>query len=67
MFLLVPAYPGSPAQKAVKLLCVCVLDACVTLYLLWPGVHLCFIGHYFVKTAEVIELVFGTEATFSLV
>ena len=24
MFLLVPAYPGSPGQKAVKLLCVCV-------------------------------------------
>ena len=24
MFLLVPAYPGSPRQKAVKLLCVCV-------------------------------------------
>jgi len=27
MFLLVPAYPGSPGQKAVKRLCVCV---CVT-------------------------------------
>ena len=25
MFLLVPAYPGSPGQKAVKRLCVCVL------------------------------------------
>jgi len=24
MFLLVPAYPGSPGQKAVKQLCVCV-------------------------------------------
>ena len=24
MFLLVPAYPGSPGQKAVKWLCVCV-------------------------------------------
>ena len=24
MFLLVPAYPGSPGQKAVKRLCVCV-------------------------------------------
>jgi len=24
MFLLVPAYPGSPVQKAVKRLCVCV-------------------------------------------
>ena len=24
MFLLVPAYPGSPEQKAVKRLCVCV-------------------------------------------
>ena len=24
MFLLVPAYPGSPRQKAVKRLCVCV-------------------------------------------
>ena len=24
MFLLVPAYPGSPRQKAVKQLCVCV-------------------------------------------
>jgi len=28
MFLLVPAYPGSPGQKAVKRLCVCV-RACV--------------------------------------
>jgi len=26
MFLLVPAYPGSPGQKAVKRLCVCVCD-----------------------------------------
>ena len=26
MFLLVPAYPGSPGQKAVKRLCVCVLS-----------------------------------------
>ena len=24
MFLLVPAYPGSPGQKAIKRLCVCV-------------------------------------------
>ena len=31
MFLLVPAYPGSPGQKAVKRLCVCV---CVTCFLL---------------------------------
>jgi len=32
MFLLVPAYPDSPAQKAVKRLCVCVcvcVRACV--------------------------------------
>ena len=29
MFLLVPAYPGSPGQKAVKRLCVCV---CVCVY-----------------------------------
>jgi len=30
MFLLVPAYPGSPGQKAVKWLCVCVcVHACV--------------------------------------
>ena len=34
MFLLVPAYPGSPGQKAVKLVfvcvcvCVCVLHSC---------------------------------------
>jgi len=27
MFLLVPAYPGSPGQKAVKRLCVCVVMA----------------------------------------
>jgi len=26
MFLLVPAYPGSPGQKAVKRLCVCVCE-----------------------------------------
>jgi len=25
MFLLVPAYPGSPGQKAVKRLCVCII------------------------------------------
>jgi len=25
MFLLVPAYPGSPGQKAVKRLCVCMV------------------------------------------
>ena len=30
MFLLVPAYPGSPGQKAVKRLCVCVC-VCVAL------------------------------------
>ena len=31
VFLLVPAYPGSPGQKAVKRLCVCacVCDFCV--------------------------------------
>jgi len=30
MFHLVPAYPGSPGQKAVKRLCVCVcVRACV--------------------------------------
>jgi len=29
MFLLVPAYPGSPGQKAIKQLCVCVC-VCVT-------------------------------------
>ena len=29
MFLLVPAYPGSPGQKAVKRLCVCV---CVSIH-----------------------------------
>ena len=31
MFILVPAYPGSPGQKAVKRLCVCV---CLLLLLL---------------------------------
>jgi len=25
MFLLVPAYPGSPRQKAIKWLCVCII------------------------------------------
>jgi len=30
MFLLVPAYPGSPGQKAVKRLCVCVLASATT-------------------------------------
>jgi len=29
MFFLVPAYPGSPGQKAVKRLCVCVGRLCV--------------------------------------
>ena len=29
MFLLVPAYPGGPGQKAVKRLCVC---ACMRVY-----------------------------------
>jgi len=36
MFLLVPAYPGSPGQKAVKRLCVCVsvcVSVCVCLCL----------------------------------
>ena len=33
MFLLVPAYPGSPGQKAVKRLCVCV---CVCVSALTP-------------------------------
>jgi len=36
MFLLVPAYPGSPGQKAVKRLCVCVcvfVCVCVVSYL----------------------------------
>ena len=28
MFLLVPAYPGSPGQKAIKRLCVCVMAWC---------------------------------------
>jgi len=31
MFLLVPAYPGSPGQKAIKQLCVCVC-VCVSLH-----------------------------------
>jgi len=30
MFLLVPAYPGSPGQKAVKRLCVCVCVSIVS-------------------------------------
>jgi len=29
MFLLVPAYPGSPGQKAVKRLCVCVCSTVI--------------------------------------
>ena len=29
MFLLVPAHPGSPGQKAVKQLCVCLIMAMV--------------------------------------
>ena len=35
MFLLVPAYPGSPGQKAVKRLCVCVcvcLSVCLSVF-----------------------------------
>jgi len=40
MFLLVPAYPGSPGQRAVKRLCVCV---CVCdYYFFYHRVHLCF-------------------------
>jgi len=39
MFLLVPAYPGSPGQKAVKRLCACV-RACVRV--------LDFVGVFFV-------------------
>jgi len=40
MFLLVPAYPGSPGQKAVKRLCVCVcvracVRACVRYRFIW--------------------------------
>ena len=31
MFLLLPAYPGSPGQKAVKRLCVCVYLCCMML------------------------------------
>ena len=31
MFLLVPAHPGSPGQRAVKRSCVCVLYVCVIL------------------------------------
>jgi len=30
MFLLVPAYPGSPGSKAIKRLCVCVLQENLT-------------------------------------
>jgi len=34
MFLLVPAYPGSPGQKAVKRLCLCVcVSVCAKIYL----------------------------------
>ena len=36
MFLLAPAYPGSPGQKAVKRLCVCVcVCVCVVLHLFY--------------------------------
>jgi len=36
MFLLVPAYPASPGQRAVKRLCVC------DYYFFYHRVHLCF-------------------------
>ena len=31
MFLLVPAYPGSPRQRAIKRLCVCVIAVIIIL------------------------------------
>ena len=34
MFLLVPAHPGSPGQRAIKRLCVCICASVLTL-LLW--------------------------------
>jgi len=37
MFLLVPAQPGSPIQKAVKWLCVCVVYKDINMFLLVPA------------------------------
>ena len=38
MFLLVPAYPGSPGQKAVKQLCACV---CVCMFYRFVSLSVC--------------------------
>ena len=45
MFLLVPAYLGSPGQKAIKQLCVCVcVRVCVTLFLrITPYDHVVYV------------------------
>ena len=52
MFLLVPAYPGSPGQKAVKRLCVCVsflgltvtkLSSLKTVRFFWPALYFGFV------------------------
>ena len=40
MFLLVPAYPGSPGQKAVKRMCVCVVQTHTVPSVLWR----CWLG-----------------------
>ena len=43
MFILVPAYPGSPGQKAVKWLCVCL---CVLLcHLLDVALNVWIVSH----------------------
>ena len=39
MFLLVPAYPGSPGRKAIKRLCVCVFMLSGTYGVVYKGRH----------------------------
>ena len=59
MFLLVPAYPRSPGQKAVKRLCVCVC-VCIIIFMLrfcFPGYSMAqknhAVNHREPKTVEI--------------
>jgi len=57
MFLLVPAYPGSPGQKAVKRLCVCVCKifsgVAFSRLLIDINYHLSFIFDFYLPTHPI--------------
>jgi len=64
MFLLVSAHPGSPRQRDIKLLCVCVTVTDVGV--LWAHVCLCVSVYVSVYSADTVEVHFAKQLYLSV-